>query len=273
MSIVLAADIRGEPVAPPQILMGGRQRALLFAILSAGLICWMGATLVRRQRANADAAVPIDDYGALFRDRRGLPMGLSLMPSPVGSRWELSKPARAIRLGARIADLELASKGRDGATIASYYVEDPIASWVVIKNSDLIDRFAGELAAAFDNVPNGRSAAGWYRVVQRRGQDRATVDWKYMREARNWALDFEPGFLVVGEWLELARAAALRHDASFVANDKSRAMLAAALKIPQLPDDVRESLMHVQDLTAAGTIPDFHALSRALTDALAGLAR
>ena len=232
-----------------------------------GGVQWAGHT----RSSDGDAALPVANYSALFPDRRGLPSGLSLAPSPVGSRWLMSDEVRAVRLGARLADLELASRARTAATDASYYDHDPVADWVVAKNSDFVDQFAGDLATALGQLPHGQVAAAWYRLVQQRGRDQATSDWNSMRSARQWALTFHPGLIALGEWLETARAAALRGDAAYFASEQSRAMASAAAKLPALPDTTRSLLTRVDALTSVPAISDFHAVEHALTDALAAL--
>jgi hypothetical protein len=225
------------------------------------------------RRDDRAAALPVTDYSALLHDRRGLPNGLSLMPSPVGSRWKLADETRAVRIGARLADLELASRARDAAARASYYGHDPIADWVVAKNSELIERFADNLSKAYDAVPGGRVAAAWYRIARQRGRDQATSDYRATEYARQWALDFHPGLTTLGEWLETARAAALREDGAYFATPQSRAMAAAAATLPALPDTTHAMLTRVDALTSATPISDFHAVERALTGALSALTK
>ncbi|HEY4219162.1 MAG TPA: hypothetical protein VGM67_18595 [Gemmatimonadaceae bacterium] len=273
MSDTLTAELRGATVTLPRLGLRGTKRVIVFAAVVLGATTASIAFLALRHRANDDAVVPVMNYSSFFRDERGLPMGLSLMPSPVGSRWAIAAEPRAVRLGARLADLEIVSFARMGATHASYYDESPVANWVVIRNSDLIEKFAGELAQGFDAVPEGRVTAAWYRLVQARGRDRATVEWTYMGHAREWALDFHPGLLVLGEWLELGRAAALRHDYSFFARPESRALLAGALLLPKLSPQTAVSLELVRDLTSRTTAGDFRALEHALTAALETLAK
>ncbi len=240
--------------------------ALLGAALTATLWSYW-------RRDSVDANVPIVDYATLFRDPRGLPMGLTLMPSPAGSRWTMSDRARAIRLGARLADLEIVIRGRTRAADASYYQHDPVADWVVANNSALIARFAGDLAAGFDNVSNETSAAAWYRTVQRSGQDGATVSWEVLEFARQWGNTFKPGYLALAEWLELGRAAALREDSKFFERAESRALVAAALEMQDLPPDARVPFAQVRDITPGTSVGDFSSLEHALTNALSALAK
>ncbi|MEO6876835.1 MAG: hypothetical protein ABI205_00035, partial [Gemmatimonadaceae bacterium] len=115
MSISTLTIHGGAPSAFPTLVVSPRSRALLAALALAGLTVAATILLVRRHRADADIAVPVTNYGALFRDTRGLPMGLPLMPSPAESRWGISKRVRAVRLGARLADLEMVARARNVA--------------------------------------------------------------------------------------------------------------------------------------------------------------
>jgi hypothetical protein len=274
MSMTATAYLDRERATTSSEVRDNRARWTVALALIAGMLIFGGTQWVTHARRDVgDTSLPVTDYSALFHDRRGLPNGLSLAPSPAGSRWKLSDEPRAIRIGARLADLELVSRARDAAAHASYYAHDPVADWTVAKNSDLIDRFAGDLATAFDAVPGGRAAAAWYRIAQQRGRDQATSDWNAMRYSRAWALDFHPGLISLGEWLETARAAALRQDGAYFATPQSRAMASAAAKLPALPETTRVLLERVNGLTSAAQIADFHAVERALTDALTALTK
>jgi hypothetical protein len=207
------------------------------------------------------------DYVTLLSDPTGsgLPAELTPVWTPAPAEdAKLPETVRAVRIGARMADLEIAAYARNRR--ASYGPLDSAAGAVVHRNSALVAAFAAELAASLDSVPDGARAAALYRFIQGRGEREATVS--LQDRARRASLGFHPRLLALGNWLETARIAALRGDRVFLTSPECRAEAEEAVSLPGLSRDARSALERVRGLIVAGAIGDLDALEQALTDAL-----
>lgn len=138
--------------------------------------------------------------------------GAGLPPAWDGTPWRttrgagdpLTPEARAVRVGARLTDLELAAAARDTASVRAV---------------------AAEVAALLDEVPGGAGAAAGYRAL---GTSAAADGAALARTRRDAALVAGEEFVALGMWIEAARVAAARRDAGFFRTAESRAALGRA---------------------------------------------
>jgi len=223
----------------------------------------------------APAAGSAGDYVSLMSDYTGpgLPVGLVQVWLPASSASAaLSREVRAVRVGARMADLELVALVRNGYARASYYDRDPIAITIVRLNSMAVSAFARELATSLEQIPGGATSAALYRYIEREGHDFATVSYAALRLGRQAALPYHPQFIALGNWLEASRVAALRGDRAFLALPECQAEAGRAVSLPGLSPAGRAALERVRQLMLTTPEADLDALERALTDALQILA-
>lgn len=246
-------------------------------IVCIAAVVVVGVILVRSwPRGTAVAEAPVGDYVSLLSGRggAGLPTGLTTawsQASPAVSA--LSSKARAVRIGARIADLEITGWARNRLAPLAYFERDSAAIAGVQRYSASVDSFAGELAGHLDEVQHGDHAAALYRRIESEGKRAATVELDVAEAARREALIlFNSRFVALGNWLEVARVATLQGDTAFLASAESRAEAAAAVSLPGISREARESLDRVRLLLDGRRPTDLRALERALTDALKALA-
>lgn len=234
------------------------------AALIAAVVCARGWW---HHREVTDPSVVRGDYVTLLSDPTGsgLPAELTPVWTPAPAEdATLPETVRAVRIGARMADLGIAAYARNRR--ASYSPLDSASSAIVHRSSALVATFAAELAASLDSVPDGARAAALYRFIQRRGEREATVS--LQDRARRAALGFHPRLLALGNWLETARVAALRGDRAFLASSECRAAADEAVSLRGLSRESRTALERVRGLIVAGAIGDLDTLEQALTDAL-----
>jgi len=199
------ADVRARRRNEP------RWRVPPWMALAAGIAVVMAAPALwwRARPAGEDGVVAgATSYAALLApDARGggLPAGWNGTPwrTTRGAGDPLTPEARAVRIGARLTDLELAAAARDSATVRV---------------------IAAEVAALLDEVQVGGAAAVTYRALATSLVDRAAL----AGARRDAALVAGEEAVALGMWLEAARVAAARRDAAFFRTRESRAALARA---------------------------------------------
>jgi len=227
---------------------GPRGRWLALAAVLAGIAIapWSWSKLGRPDaRSSEQFAVLLADAGT------GLPKGWEGQPWSTmrGSSDGLAPHARAIRLGARLVDLELAARAGDrpttGATATDIAVlaEGLPAGGVVGALHRDIARRAGEPAS---RLAPASLAAGRVAAARLAGEDLVTL----------------------GVWLEAARIAAARRNADFFRGEHGRALLARSASDVGWGEPARQALERVGAAMPAGRAPEWGALEQALTDAL-----
>lgn len=246
-------------------------------IASIATMLVVAAVLVRPwPRRPAIAERPVGDYVSLLSDHggTGLPAGLApAWPQMSSGAPALSRHARSVRIGARIADVEITGWARNRLAPLAYFERDSAAIAGVRRYSASVASFAGELSARLDEVRHGDQSAMLYRQVESEGRRGATVDLDVAEAARREALMIlDPRFVALGNWLEVARVATLRGDTAFLASAESRAEAAAAVSLPGISRDAREALGRLRFLLDNRRLTDLPVLQRALTDALEALA-
>lgn len=238
--------------------------------IAAVLLAVASVTYVQRP-IDMSGAVPIGDYATLLFDPDGAGLPVELAPAWTASdssTASISRNARAVRIGARLIDLEIAARARNVHGIAAYYDQDPWSIAVVQANAALAATFAGELASNLDHVPQGAYTAYLFRYTESEGQRVATIDQGVITLARRQTLYFRPTFIALGNWLEAARVAALRGDRNFLARSESVAEATKAPSISGLSPAGRVALERVRALMPTDSTADLGSLERALTDAL-----
>ena len=179
----------------------------------------------------------------------GLPAGLEDSPwgSVRGADEPLTADARAVRLGARLVDLELAVQRGD--TVAA--------------------RVAADVSALLEGIPAAGPVSAMYRDIgQRAGAAPRDLE-PLLAEAGSAAAKLAgPDLVRLGAWVEAARIAAAAHDAGFFGARQSRATLADAGTLAGLTEPARAALGRVQATVAAEHAPDWSALGRDLTELL-----
>lgn len=241
----------------------------------------MGATAllalmaeVRSNRLSAAGARPAGDYASyLGKDvGTGLPVALNPGFAIAVDGPGTSSRARAVRLGARIVDLEVVARARNEASGAAYYHQDPIALATVAYNSDLVVELADSLVSTLRAVGGSENAERLYAYVAYDGRRGATVGGE-LEMARRDLRSVEPRFVALGNWIEAARIAALRGDREFFASWPSTTMAVQAPTIAGIPADARSALTDARTLLSAGLPTDSLAVMRTLTRALVALTR
>ena len=190
-------------------------------------------------------------YAALLR-QPGLPAGWDAAPWTATRAVDgpLAPRARAVRIGARITDLEAAAAARDaGGTRQA----------------------AADVAALLDSLPAAGPAASVYDEVGRRaGEPAAALEPVLERGRRSAArLAGEDG-VALGAWAEAARLAAARRDAAFFHARATRKALERAARIGVVPPSGDAALVRLRSVSGA---PDWAALQRDATELLAATGR
>ncbi|HEX8317864.1 hypothetical protein [Longimicrobium sp.] len=167
-------------------------------------------------------------------------------PSPWGSTRSASDPmtlrARAIRIGARLVELELALRG-----------QDPAAA-----------RTAAQVAILLGELPGSGFAVSIFRDIQARaGAPWAELE-PLMEQGSEAAAMAGDDDVRLGAWLQAARIAAARKDAEFF---RTRAIEAALDRLDSDPA-TSEHAQRIRALTNAEGARDWDALERQLAEIL-----
>ncbi|HEX6536628.1 MAG TPA: hypothetical protein VF041_18725 [Gemmatimonadaceae bacterium] len=221
----------------------------------AAAVAFIGVIALVRSHGHTPAPRDPGRFVAMLQARDGgAPAGWDDHP------WSVSRAAgavvapdaRAVRIGARVAELELAVRARDSAAA----------------------RLAAELAALLEPIPASAPAVGIYRQVAGRAGAPPNELAALLARGRVAAASLAGADLVeLGAWLETARVAAARHDAAFFREPASRAMLDRAAGLATLPATARQSLRSIESsITASDAHPDWSAVEDALTGVLRTLA-
>ena len=224
---------------------GGRWLALAAVLAGIAVLPWSWSRL---RPADADSgeqlAVVLADAGA------GLPTGWDGQPWSTlrGSSDGLARQARAVRLGARLVDLELAARAGDHAMTGAIAID---------------------VATLAEGLPAGGVVGAVHRDIARRAGEPASRLAPTIAHGRVAAAKLAGEELVtLGAWLEAARIAAARRNADFFRADHGRALLARSASDAGLGEPARQALHQVSEAVPAGGEPEWGALEGALTNAL-----
>ena len=224
----------------------GRRWLALAAVLAGIAIApWSWSRLWR------PAADPGEQLAVLLADAgSGLPRGWEGQPWSTmrGSSDGLAPRARAIRLGARLVDLELAARAGDRVTTGVT---------------------ATDIAVLAEGLPAGGVVGALHRNIARRAGEPASQLTPALADGRVAAARLAGEDLVrLGVWLEAARIAAARRNADFFRADHGRALLDVSTSDVGLGEPARQALDRVDAAMPASGAPEWGTLERALTDAL-----
>lgn len=140
----------------------------------------------------------------------------------------LSPRARAVRIGARIVDLDLLARAGDTSASSA----------------------ALQVAALLDGVPAGGVAAAAYRALGE--QDTGSAQRAALGTAASLAEQVAGEAEVrAGAWLEAARVAALQQDTAFFTPSRTRAAERAISALPGFSPDGRSALAELTRLLGA----------------------
>lgn len=212
--------------------------------------------LPRWQRTGGeDARDPGRFVGALAQADRGLPVDWDTQPWGVtrGAADMLSPEARALRVGARMTDLELAARAADPRTA----------------------ELAASIVALLEEIPGAAPAATEYRALMSvdSGSSREQLT-RLAERARRTASSFvDRDYLELGAWLEAARLAAAARDTAFFDSRTSRDVLDHARELRGLPPPARAALDSLSAVGRGRDALDWSALGRTLTSLLGALGR
>jgi hypothetical protein len=172
-------------------------------------------------------------------------------PSPWGSTRSASDPmtlrARAIRIGARLVELELALRSQDPAA----------------------QRTAAQVAILLGELPGSGPAVSIFRDIQARaGAPWAELEPQMEQGSEAAAAMAGEGDVRLGAWLQAARIGASRQDIDFF---RTRATKAALSRLEDEPA-TRAAAERIRTLTSAEGTPDWDALGEELVASLRSLA-
>ena len=243
--------------------------------LASGLagVLFVTGSWLRERRMNTEGTVSIAMISGLVSERDGgLPGALTPAWSPGAMDGRSSNEARAVRIGARLADIEIVAHQRFAHGVRAYYGRDSTALAIVAGSSERAAAIIADLIRELDRIPGGDVTVQWYQEVERLARLR---DYFHLRavEARATLPRVRPRFVATGFWLEYARVAARRGDTAFFRQPESQVVTAEARRLPGLSSQARAALGDVQLLVASESPVDMVVLERALTSALVALAR
>jgi hypothetical protein len=218
----------------------------------------VGITLIpllwSRQRT-PDLSDPGQFVTLLEAERAGLPPGWNSHPwsTTRGAGDPLTPQARAVRVGARLTDLELAVRARDAASTAL---------------------LAAEIATLLQDVPASGPLAAVYREIERRAGEPSERLEPLLQQGRDSVAQIlGEDFVGLGAWAEAARVAVARRDEAFFRSRTTAAVVSYIMEHASLDANVRGSVDRIQTTVDAKGAPDWGALERELTQMLRVLGR
>jgi hypothetical protein len=233
----VAGAAHREASIAPRRTGSWREPAVRWAALAAGIAIIVLIPFVRSRLARP-ATGDSARYVALLGAGATLPTGWDGHPwsTTRGATDALTADSRDARIGARLVDLGLAVQSRD-TTAAS---------------------IASDIATLLEPLPASGPLTSLYHQLASRIRD-STADWAPLalqaRSATQPLIASAAGD--AGAWLEAARIAAARHDASFFTASESRAALVRLAELPTLTDSDREAMVSLRSKVTSATQPDW----------------
>jgi len=183
--------------------------------------------------------------------------GHALPPQWYGTPWPgtrgagepLSATARAVRLGVRLVDLELAVRTRDST----------------------LTRLTAEIVDLVEGLPAGSPVAEIYRDVARRASSGVTAESlePILERGRDAASKLAgPDFVQLGAWAETGRIAARQHNSDFLTARENRSMLEWASGTSSLPQPAHALLQQLHSNLQVDGPPHWNNLERDFTELL-----
>jgi hypothetical protein len=194
------------------------------------------------------------DRGLIAVEADALPAGWDASPwgATRGPGDPLTAEARAVRLGARLVDVELAVRGRDPATA----------------------QLATETAMLLEGIPGAAPAASIYREVARRAGEPAERLDPLLDRGREVVPQIagEEG-VKLGAWFESARIAAAARDDGFFASRATRSQLERMARDSSLDPSARDGVERIRAATVSSGDADWNTVQREVTTLLRLLGR
>jgi hypothetical protein len=226
------------PLRPAAPFSGARRWGAVAAVVAAVAL----APLAWNRMQPAGLQEPGALAERLATTGTALPAGWD--PSPWGSTRSASDPmtprARAIRIGARLVELELALRG-----------QDPAAA-----------RTAAQVAILLGELPGSGPAVSIFRDIQARaGAPWAELEPQMEQGSEAAAAMAGEEDVRLGAWLQAARIAASRQDSDFFRTRDTEAALRRLLDAPV----TSPAAERIRALTSGEGVPDWDALAGELT--------
>lgn len=242
-----SAGLATEPASeyPGRRWRPARWVALAAVLAGAVLIPLLWVTTPRASRGSDP-----ERFVALLQDRgAGLPFAWNDVPWPIsrGSADQANPRAKAVRIGARLVDLELAVRAGDRSA----------------------GEVALEIATMLETVSGAAPAVAIYRELGgRSGEQPDRLDPLMERGAvAVVGLIAETDLLELGAWTEAARVAAARQDLEFFHTRETTDVLNRAVSLASLTGPEREAIRQIA-MTARSETADWPAFERDLTELL-----
>jgi hypothetical protein len=239
-----------EPVPPSA--WASRKRQLIGATAAVGVVAvaaWFGIRYSGRGPAG-----PTDYVAMLSGPPEQIPAGWSGYAwSAVRSNLDgaMSTRARAVRLGVRLVDLQVAVNASDTAVSA----------------------IASDIARLVSDLPASEVIRLRYTEIARRsGEPQASLQAALDEGARAVRVAAGADAVDVGSWLEAARLAAARGDHAYFRQRPSGRILDALVIAPDLTTETRATVERVRS-TVASQAPAWNQVADDLTAILTAAAR
>jgi len=194
------------------------------------------------------------DRGSLVAvEADALPAGWDASPwgTTRGAGDGLTDDARAVRLGVRLVDLELAVRGRDPATA----------------------QLATETALLLEGLSAAAPAGLYHQIARRAGEPAERLE-PLLREGRRLVPQMAGEERVkLGAWIESARIAAATRDQRFFASRANRSQLKRMAEDATLPPSARSTAARLRIVVETASAQDWSLLERELAGLLRSLGR
>jgi hypothetical protein len=256
-AVAVARELEGENAAAPAAVRRRpswrRPPGSWLALAAAAVGVVLAPAIWWSTRGQDGAGDPSRFARAITQAEGGLPAGWDTHPwgatrsAPAG----LTPQARAVRVGARMTDLELAARAGDPRTA----------------------ELAGDVVALLADVPGSGPATTDYRAVMMADPGGPSERLTALVERARMSVTpiFDRDYLEVGAWLEAARLAASRRDSAFFASRASRDMLERVGNLRSVASPTRSYLDSVRQVISNNAARDPRTVDRVLAEALAAL--
>lgn len=229
--------------AAPSRRRGLAPRWLAIAAVLAGIA--LAPWLWTRFAANRGGLVAVE--------ADALPAGWDASPwgATRGAGDGLTDDARAIRLGARLVDLELAVRGRDPATA----------------------QLATETAILLEGISAAAPTGIYHQIARRAGEPPERLE-PLLKEGRELVPQMAGEEQVkLGAWIESARIAAATRDHGFFASRANRSQFKRMAEDATLPPSARSTAARLRIAVETAFAQDWSLLERELAGLLRSLGR
>ncbi|HEX8210984.1 MAG TPA: hypothetical protein VF584_12490 [Longimicrobium sp.] len=193
------------------------------------------------------------DRGLVAVEADALPAGWDASPWGItrGAGDGLTDDARAIRLGVRLVDLELAVRGRDPGTA----------------------QLATETAMLLEGISAAAPAGIYHEIARRAGEPAERLE-PLLEEGRELVPQMAGEEQVkLGAWIESARIAAATRDQTFFARRANRSQLKRMAGDATLPPSARSTAARLRIAVETASAQDWSLLERELAGLLRSLGR